>query len=101
MKRTLVALLMLCTALTLCPSPAGAAVVIVRTGPGFTLPVITAVPVVTGTTPIRTGTPVIGGVDVGTTVNLFSRSGALRPGREILTFNKFMRRRLRDRSVIR
>jgi hypothetical protein len=38
MKRTLVALLMLCGALTLCPNPADAAVVIVRTGPGFYAP---------------------------------------------------------------
>jgi hypothetical protein len=38
MKRTLVALLMLCTALTLCPNPAGAAVVIVTSGPGFYAP---------------------------------------------------------------
>jgi hypothetical protein len=38
MKRTLVALLILCSALTLCPSPADATVVIVRTGHGFYAP---------------------------------------------------------------
>ena len=38
MKRTLIALLMLCGALTLCPNPADAAVVIVTSGPGFYAP---------------------------------------------------------------
>jgi hypothetical protein len=80
MKRMLVALLMLGSALTLCPHPADAAVVIVTTGPGFYAPGYYRGPVVTGTTPIHTGTPVIGGVDVDTTVNWFSRSGASRPG---------------------
>jgi hypothetical protein len=47
--------------------------------------------VVTGITPIHTGTPVIIGVDVGTTVNLFSRSGAWRAGDGILKLDKSMR----------
>ena len=50
------------------------------------------VPVVIGTTAIRTGTPVIGGVDVGTTVNFLFALRCLAPRRRgILTLDKSMR----------
>src|ERR1700685_4649722 len=66
MKRMLVALSILFTEMTLCPTPTDAAVVI-------------------GTTVIRIGTPVIEGVDVGTTVNLFRAPVPYAQGREIST----------------
>ncbi len=69
MKRTLVALLILCGASRCVRTRPTLPWSLLEPVPGFTLPVITAVPVVIGTTAIRTGTPVIGGVDVGTTVN--------------------------------
>ena len=78
MKRTLVALLMLCTALTLCPNPVGAAVVIVRTGPGFYAPGYYRGPGGYGMSPSIWHSR-YRRVQVGTTVNLFSRPGALRP----------------------
>ena len=47
---------------------------------------------VTGTTPIHTGTPVIGGVHIGTTVNFVFALRRLAPRRrEILSLDKSMR----------
>lgn len=76
MKLTLLALSLLLTAAAFSPTPVEAAVVIVTSGPGYYSRGTTGVPVVTGTIATHIGTRVIGGADLGTTVNRFSAPNA-------------------------